>query len=198
MRSKGFTVVELAIVAGIMVMLTAAVFANFPKFNRELTVRREANKLALALRKAQTYALAVREFNSTYADDPFCTTPPVRFPPYGVSFAISDNKKYLIFGDVNCDNAYAPSSNEKVEVFNLAREVWIQSLTGYGPTCLSGCSLNEANAVYKRPAPTVILSGRNGIDIYDELDRIEITLSIPSEGLSKKVIIRTTGQVSIE
>lgn len=194
MSRKGFTVVELVIVSGIITILTAVVFANFPKFNRELAVRRDANKLALVLRKAQSYALAVREFNSAYADDPFCDTPPVRFPPYGVSFAISDNQKYFIFGDANCDDVYTPAGNEKVEVFNLAREVKIQSLTGYSPSCLSGCSLNEANAVYQRPAPTVILSGSGGAD----LDRIEITLYIPGEGLSKRVIIRTTGQVSIE
>ena len=65
----GFSVIELTIVAAIIGLITAITLANFPKFNRELALRREANKLALALRKSQTYALAVREFNFSYTDE---------------------------------------------------------------------------------------------------------------------------------
>ena len=199
MRHKGFTLLELAVVTSIMVMLTAVVFANFPKFNRMLTVRREADKLTLALRKAQAYALAVREFNPAYADDPFCENPPVRFPPYGVSFSMADNKKYLIFGDADCNDIYTAGSNEQVEVFTLAREVVIKSLRGYDSfACSLGCAFDQANATYQRPAPSVILSGKTGGTNYSDLDRIEIVLEMPGQNLSRKIILRTTGDVSIE
>lgn len=213
MRRKGFTVVELAIVSGIIVAITAITFANFPKFNRTLILSREINKLALVLRKSQSYALAVREFNSTYADDPFCTTPPIRFPPYGVSFSMTagsspdlrNNKTYIIFGDVNCTSLSASpfgynsaGIDERVETFSMSAETQIQSIFGYGTACPSGCSLSHADAVYQRPAPTVVLIGENSGTYVTFNDRLEITLQIPNQNLSKKVVLRTSGQVSIE
>lgn len=208
MKRRAFTLIEVVIVSGIIVALTSVVFANFPQFGRTLALRRETNKLALILRKSQAHALAVREFNSTYADDPFCAAPPVRFPPYGISLSMTvggagdarDNNTYIIFGDANCTNLYtvtlADGSNEQVEVFDMANGIIIQSLTGYGIPCLAGCSLSDANIVYQRPAPTVILSG-NGSTLAN-LDRIEIILGVANSSLSERIIVRTTGQVSIE
>jgi prepilin-type N-terminal cleavage/methylation domain-containing protein len=215
MEKRGFTVIELSVVVGIMTMLTAVVFSNFPKFNRQLAVQREANKLAIILRKAQSFALAVREFDASNTDDPFCENPPVRFPPYGVSFSMvsggpgdaRNNKTYVIFGDINCSSmppsvtdAYTVTDLEEVEVIRMSREVAIKSLTGYNASDCLGCALSKADATYQRPAPSVVLNGRTlfGGLLISDLDRIEIVLEIPGENLSRTVVIQTTGQVSVE
>ena len=217
MEKRGFTIVELSIVAAIIAAISAIAFANFPKFNRELALRREANKLALALRKSQSFALAVREFHqidATYKDDPSCSIPPVAYPPYGVSLSMNaeaspdvrNNKTYIIFGDTNCSSLSAiPISgydaspiNEQVETFNMAGEVQIASIFGYGTACSGGCSLTRADAVYQRPAPTVVLIGLKGGTFVNLDNRIEINLTVPNQNLTAKVVLRPTGQVSIE
>jgi len=205
----GFTLLELVVVAGIIVILTAVTLANFSGFRSDLALQREANKISLVLRKAQTFALAVREFNSgpSYNDDPFCVRPPVRFPPYGVSFSTiagaggdrRSSQTYIIFGDSSCDTSYtAGGNNEEVEVFNIGNGVKITSIAGKGGVCAGGCDLTSAHAVYQRPAPTVVLSGSSNGAPVSGLSSIEVILEIPGQGLLKKVIITVTGQVSVE
>ena len=91
---------EVVVVLGIMVIVVGMMLANFPRFRENLSIEREGSKLVLALRKAQSYALGVREFSApgiTLNDDPFCTTPPVKFPGYGVFIDTSLDKEYIIF-----------------------------------------------------------------------------------------------------
>ena len=46
----GFTLLELVVVAGIIVILTAVTLANFSGFRSDLALQREANKISLILR----------------------------------------------------------------------------------------------------------------------------------------------------
>jgi len=172
--------------------------ANFPRFNKQIAVDREAGKLALALRKAQSYALAVRDFNNPlFADDPFCLTPPVRFPGYGLFIDLAEKSHYFIYGDIDCstDHVSGLAEEEIVETVNFEGRVLISDIIGFSPgLCGGGCSdLTEASVLYVRPGPAIFI--RSGGADYNY---VEIIVSSSDGSVTKKVVARFTGQVSIE
>jgi len=194
-KARGFTLIEVVVVIGVMAIISSLMLANFPRFNKQISVEREASKLALSLRKAQSYALAVREFNPAFNDDPFCVSPPVKFPGYGIFFKISDPARYFNYGDVNCDKYYGdPMIEEAVEIINIEGNVKFFKIKGYDAViCSGGCDLDELSILYIRPGPTIVIKG-NGISY----NFIEIYLRSSDGAVSKKVVVRSTGQVSIE
>lgn len=199
-KTKGFTLIEVVVVIGVMAIISSLMLANFPRFNKQISVEREAGKLALSFRKVQSYALAVREFGPTppFNDYPFCDDPtklPVKFPGYGLFFKASDPTHYFIYGDINCSRYYENTlPEEAVEMINIEGNVKVFSIKGYdAAVCLGGCDLNELSILYVRPGPTILIKS-SGVDY----NFIEIYLRSSDGAVSKKVVIRSTGQVSIE
>src|SRR3989344_3760662 len=113
-QKQGFSLVEMVVVLGAMVMVMTLTLANFPKIKEQIALTLATRELALTIRKAQSYAIAVREFNSSFPVN-LCNSGydvsqgSVMFPPYGIAVAKqndgNDNDKftYSIFGDINCD-----------------------------------------------------------------------------------------------
>lgn len=192
---RGFTLIELIVVIGVTAVIASLLLANFPRFSRQIAVEREAGKLALALRRAQSYALAVREFNSAFNDDPFCTDPPVRFPGYGVFFDLSDPTHYLIYGDASCSKYYESLPwEETTESALLDGKIYLLSIKGYDAgACSLGCDLNELSILYVRPDPAIWIRGEGA-----DYNYAEIVLSSSDGTVTKKVVAWSTGQVSIE
>ncbi len=194
-KARGFTLIEVVVVIGVMAIISSLMLANFPRFNKQISVEREASKLALSLRKAQSYALAVREFSPVFNDDPFCTNPPVKFPGYGLFFKLSDPAHYFIYGDINCSKYYENTlPEEAVEMINIEGNIKVFSIKGYdAAVCSGGCDLNELSILYVRPGPTILIKS-SGVDY----NFTEIYLRSSDGAVSKKVVVRSTGQVSIE
>lgn len=194
-RRFGFTLIELVVVVGVIAIVSSLMLANFPRFNKQIAVEREAAKLALALRNAQSFALAVREFNPAFNDDPFCLNTPVRFPGYGLFVSESNPSRYFIYGDVNCSRYYESAPNEEIaESAGIEGQILISSIVGFdAAVCAGGCELDEVSVLYVRPGPSIwIRSG--GVDY----NAVEFTLSSSDGSIQKKVVARFTGQVSIE
>src|SRR3989344_3052674 len=195
MHRRAFTLIEVVGVIGVMAIISSGMLAHFPRFNKQIAAEREARKLVLALRKAQFYALAVREFNPTFNDDPFCVNPPVRFPGYGLFLSIADQSRYFIYGDVSCSKYYESSPVEEIaEAANFESKISITSIKGFDASiCAAGCELDEISVLYVRPGPTTrIRSG--GVDY----NYAEFVLSSSDGSVQKKIVARFTGQVSVE
>ncbi|OGF87215.1 hypothetical protein A3B19_03190 [Candidatus Giovannonibacteria bacterium RIFCSPLOWO2_01_FULL_46_32] len=194
-RFPGFTLIEVVVVLGVMGLISSLMLANFPRFQRQLAVEREASKLALSLRKAQSYALAVREFNSSFNDDPYCQNPPVKFPGYGLFFSMADKTHYFIYGDANCTKYYDSAPiEETVESILIESKASIGWLRGFDAgICSSGCDLTELSILYVRPGPAIFIKG-----IGADYNYAEVRLDSADGTVSKKVVVRSTGQISVE
>lgn len=192
---RGFTLIEVVVVIGVISIIASLMLANFPRFNKQIAVEREAAKIALSLRKAQSYALAVREFNATFNDDPFCVNPPVKFPGYGIFLSLADPAEYFVYGDANCSKYYESSPiEEAVEEVKMESGTRLTAIKGYdAAVCSGGCDLAGLSVLYVRPGPTTILKD-NGIDY----SHAEVTLKSADGAVQKKVVVRITGQVSVE
>lgn len=186
--ARGFTLIEVVVVIGVIAFIATITLISFPQFSERVGIEQEAGKLVLALRKAQSYALAVREFQPGSS----------LFPAYGVNVSMNNPLQYIIFGDPNVTNRFENFLNEAVETVAVEKRVSISRICGNSQSIPQGsCALSSADIVYVRPAPTIVLTGvDSGISaLYND---IKVILRSFDGSIEKNVIIWSTGQISIE
>lgn len=117
MNNKAFTLIELLVVTSIIALLTALILPNYRAGNQSLALQRSAHKLAQDLRRAQEMALSSQEFNGEVPQG------------YGIYFDISDPARYVLFADLNNDQAYTVLLDGVVEDVLLEKQAEIGSLS---------------------------------------------------------------------
>lgn len=182
---KGFTLIELIVVIGIFITITTLILANYTGFSDRLSLKRTVQEIALSIRQAQSYGLAVREFG----------TGTNQFPGYGIYFQESVPDTYKFFADVNNNKIYdGDSSGELVQIYKIQTSSRIFDICGNRNTSPPGtCDVPTLNAVYLRPEPSVTLRTTAGISFSD----VEIIIRSP-KGLEKKIVLWISGQISVE
>ncbi|OGF74443.1 hypothetical protein A3J56_00400 [Candidatus Giovannonibacteria bacterium RIFCSPHIGHO2_02_FULL_46_20] len=190
--SRGFTLVELVVVIGIVSLISTVTLANFPNFRDRIALNKESGKVAAALRNAQSFSLGVRQFASFPGPQGACDEVfQSNFPSYGVSFTAGDSAYYL-FGDVNC-NVGRDEGAEEVESFILEGGVRIQEICVDIDDETPTCGVPWTDVVYARPFPQVKISSEAGSHAS-----VQLNLQSRDGATGRHVIIRNTGQVSVE
>jgi len=115
---NGFTVMELMVVAGIMVLLLTLTIANFQGFEKTQVLDTEADKLVSVIRQAQIWALTGQ------------TSDNVRYS-YGIHLEecnALETCEYIFFKDIDKDYIY--NQNESITSGNYAfiKGVYIDSV----------------------------------------------------------------------
>jgi prepilin-type N-terminal cleavage/methylation domain-containing protein len=182
----GFTIVELIVTTSILVIVTTLIFANYPKFRENVSLKKTAQETALAVRQAQTYGLGVREFQQGTGI----------FPGYGVHFDIASPDSFILFADLNGNNAYDEVlPKEDVESFKIQTGEKISDLCVKVKMFPPGtCSFDAMDIIFFRPKPTVIIKADNSD--YSDFDA-EIKIVSPG-GQIKTIVILSSGQISVE
>lgn len=157
-KERGFTLVELVVVVGIMSVIMLLVFFNSKRFNDDLNLRTAATEISLALRQAQNFGISVRESSSGSAT--FTS-------PYGTAFDLSNPTYAFIYSDTNNDRAYngtlaCTGSDECREKFLMRGGIKVSrlcavALSGGLPNCFSGNSLRYMTLTYVRPNPEPVI-----------------------------------------
>ncbi len=209
---KGMTMVELVTVLAIVALVSGVLIFNYSKFRNDVTVRGLSQEVALAIRKAQTYATSVRSIEGMGAS----TT---SFPGYGISFSVnrddsSDSSapskmQFILFAEIPDDSGLtdgmyndggscgAPEQkNECLEKFTINSPDRIVKL------CIEGrdCNINDQaiDIVFARPAPDAVICSLNGGSCdADRPSYIEVVLESPS-GTQKTISVWNTGQISVQ
>lgn len=119
-KQDGFTLVEISVSMLIIGLMSTIVLANYNLGRRQGALNRSAQRLAVAIRQAQNYALFSRVGSK-------CGTPP---GGYGV-YIISDSQ-YTIFGDCDGNRAYTLSNDadDLVSAINVESNAVIKSGIG--------------------------------------------------------------------
>lgn len=192
---KGFTAFELVIAVSIVVFLSALILADFPLFGRSLTIEREAQLIALALRDTEIRAVAVRK-------DPLGGF----FTPFGVHFNVATPRQYLIFSDLNLnagDESDFYDTGEELETITLSQRAKIKRICMKVKSPPEDCTIEELSITFRRPAPTievrgvgVVVGGPPPVPLGE--GDFEIEVATDDESLKRCVVIWTTGAISIE
>ena len=182
---RGFTLVELVVTISIFVVVSTLVFANYPKFKSQLSLKKTSQEIAFAVREAQVYSLSVKSYDNNFNIG------------YGVHFDKNKSSNVILFADV--DNSKEYNNGDKiVKEYAIQTNISIISLCGNENNPPTSCELSKLNAVYLRPNPIINLSGRSGDDsLVSNLSDIEIIISSSGE-ITKKIIIWVSGQITIE
>lgn len=185
----GFTLVELLVVVFIMVMVASVVLVQNSRSQSDLVLTNDAYEVALAIREAQSFGVAVREAQTGTQFD----------VGYGVYFDAADPATAVAFNDLNKDQFYDPGDAELMQSsVTLSDDNVIVDfcgvLPGGGEECASG-SLQELHITFVRPDPDANIIGMPGEAVYQEA---RITLSSPEAPTPRTVRVFATGQIAIE
>jgi len=170
-NNKGFTIIELVVTTSILVIITTLIFANYPKFRENISLKKTAQEIALAVRQAQTYGLGVREFQPGTGI----------FPGYGVHF-VKNSDSFILFADVNGNNI--------IESFKIQTGETISDL------CVNttSCGHNTIDIIFFRPKPLVTIKADGS---SSGISDAEIKIISPG-GQIKTIVILSSGQISVK
>ena len=69
-ENGGFSLIEIMVVVGILVIINTMIFASYPEFSQKLSLKRTSEEVALIVRQAQSYALGIKK-SALGSDDYF-------------------------------------------------------------------------------------------------------------------------------
>ncbi len=177
---KGFSLIEFLVTMSIFTVISMALFINYPQFKGKVALKKTVQEVALSIRQAQVYGLAVREFGiGTNV-----------FPGYGVNFDISggDANSFVLFADVDQNNLYG-GAGEDVEQYVIQTGDRIYEL------CANNCltPIDSLNIIFLRPNPIVTLTEDGSMTFSNA------QIKIRSQGGEERFItVWATGQVSVK
>jgi len=168
---KSFTLVELLVVSGIILLISAIIFPNYRVGEQEFALQRSAHKLSQDLRRAEELALSAKAYPGDH---------PNFKGGYGVNFQINSTS-YTLFADLNDNKVFDPGEDlgEDLGTINLEEKVKI-----------SGLSASPLNVVFLSPDPQVFVSGNFPA---------QITISLETDSTKNKIIkVNQAGLIAIQ
>ena len=204
-KLAGFTLVELVVSIGIIILISSMILFNAPKFNRTMALNRAAREVASTLRLAQARATQVRAVGGVFPKN------------YGVQFNtdVSKNNEFTIFSDSVDETCTAGVGNNHYDsactgttekdtaiTFKLGGGIKISRLAGPNlPLAECPAGTNEystLNVLFFRPDPSITVTcGPN--ELVGTSGAFRIYVKSPDGSLpEKEVHVWLTGQISVK
>ncbi len=203
--TPGFTIIELIVVISIMVVVTTVVLYNYQNFNSTTLVTNYAYEVAFAVKEAQVYGLSVLGGGSSASFQ----------RGYGVHFDSASlggrPASFTLFADIPVAGSNSPVGNgffdnntesPPVKTYSFAGNYRVLSFCGFSSSNSSNCGTlanpnQSLDITFVRPNPDAIINMKNGNQLYQNLSKAEITIISPN-GSTKKIVVYSTGQISIQ
>ncbi len=183
--SAGFTLVELMVVSAIFMVLSSVVLSANTRFGNRVVLQNLAHEMALTVREAQVYGIAVRRFSGTNFD--------VGYGMYFVPSSGGSQTIYQLFGDVIANGVY--DAGETVRTITLAGGYSIVDICARdASSSIETCGLPAIHIIFYRPEPDAII--RRGAGPVTD-DRARIVLESP-RGSRAEVIVESSGQIAVQ
>ena len=185
-KKNGFTLMELLIVAVVIIILTAAVLANYKSGYRQLVLQRAVYKLGQDIRRVQSMAgleeAGCKKFGGDFH---------VNYQ-YGYGISLSKNppaekKKYILFADCDGSLKYNLGNDEIIETIEFEKGVETKNLSP---------GRNNLDIVFVPPDPSVYIN-EEGIGVPPNL--AIITICLEKDTLkTKTVAVNKAGLIDID
>lgn len=196
---RGFTLIELLVVTGVIVVVSAVVLANQNRFGGQVLLQNFAYDVALSIRQAQVYGLAVVRVGSG-AGSSFSAS-------YGMHFDSSStnnlNKKYNLFADTNKNGLWETGEDVAPSPYNIGRGYLISKLcspAGTDINCTSGTVVPKLDIMFIRPEPDALISADSLSCISSAANckaSARIVLKSP-RGDTMSVSVQANGQIAVD
>ncbi len=207
---RGFTMVEMLVSLGIILIITSIVLLGQDRFNKNLVLVDTAYTVAFTLRQAQTFALSSRKFQTT------------QNAGYGVHFTKGSFTSYTLFADTvpsapgNGQGGLCPGhvaqtglesrpgnceyngSAELVTTYNLNHGFKVSGFCGFPKVGLQQCiigDLDELHISFLRPNTQAVMLGERAGSLV-ELTSAKIYITSP-DGENRCVNVSKVGQIAV-
>lgn len=208
-KSKGMTLIELMVVLAIFVLVTGLTIFDYSQFRTSVSLQNLADDISLAIRRAQNYAIGVRntnqQFYGTYGIH-FATSPTTNFPLLGSS------KSFALFADSNKDGVYTPGTatsctfdpnvgtlNECIDLLTITSSDQIIAICpdNNGITCEAAgyTNTNKVSIFFTRPNPEAAIYV-NGSTTPS--GAVTIKIQNTQSQSTKFITVTSTGQMSVK
>jgi prepilin-type N-terminal cleavage/methylation domain-containing protein len=196
---RGFTIVELLVTLGIVVLVTGIVMLRYSSFNSSVLLTSQAYLTAFDVREAQSLAISVRGNSNQFREE------------YGLYFNMADPNEYLLFQDNEANGDHSPAR------FNAGEEIGVPYKVDSRFTILNICGTNgTSRTCYTDDPETADESIDSGFDdvaisfkrpdfdarFYSpdksNMQMVEIHIGNEDSVIIKKVVVYSSGQISIE
>lgn len=181
--TAGFTLIELLLVTGIFVLLSTVVLSSNARFGNHIVLQNLAHDIALSVRQAQVYGIAVRGATGGVFD-----------AGYGIYFQLSSPNTYVLFSDSTTKNG-SYDGGETVRATTIAPGYRITNLciTPLG-SVVEQCGRTRLDIVFNRPEPDALIRS-NGLVTLNQRARIQLT---SNAGFTADIIVDATGQMYVQ
>ena len=180
---KGFTLIEMLVVVAIMMIVSTVVLANNGRFGGQAILQNIAYEIALTIRQAQVYSIAVRMRSSSTGEGEYPAA-------YGMHFTESDPRTFYLFAEDDLNGVYLQSEDTLIQDYSIRPGYRIVRLCD--ETLCAGASVENLDVSFRRPHPDAwIFTGRG------QQTRGCIELRSP-RGDTKAVVITINGQIEVK
>jgi Tfp pilus assembly protein FimT len=179
-NNKGFTVLELMIVIGIMVMMLVLTVPNFKSFDRSQVLEAEADKLFSILRQAQIWALTGQTVGATRYN----------FGAYFLKCASAPGCNYVFFKDaLGGDKTYDAGEAYGLGSITISKGVYVSNIKKG-----SDAGRTSLNIIFEVPTGKVYFDG-----VAAAGTTVEITLTSSLSGRSRIISVNgDSGQINMQ
>ena len=169
---KGFNLVEMLIVLGVVIFLSAVILPAYGPMRAKFALLRSAYQLAQDIKIAREMAISARV---TAGGIP---------PGYGV-YLVEGNSNYVIYIDTNGNKKFNAGGDGKFKDADLENKVYIQDISGSTPKV----SIN-----FTGPDPNVSIDGSP----IPATIPATVTLGLEGSGETKNIYINGVGLIYVE
>jgi prepilin-type N-terminal cleavage/methylation domain-containing protein len=180
--SKGFTLFELLAVMAVFILLTSITIASDSRFGGRVALEAVAYDIALSIREAQIYGVAVRRTSAGSFN-----------VGYGMHF--TPGTGYELYADLNGDG-----------IRDVGETVKATTMSGYTISSLcapevTGCDRTRLDLLFRRPEPDACIGATgaatlSGTQCISGIPNSVITIT-SSRGGTATVVVESTGQISV-
>ena len=202
--ARGFTLIEMLAVLGIIIVITGLVLANYSRFGGTVILQNLAYEIALTARQSQVYGISV-----------LGSTTPARVVfagGYGVHFSAPANVRsaartsYVLFADIPAFlNGKYDGGAELVQSLKLLTGYRVENL--YTTDGGAERSVTSLDITFRRPEPDAYITKNNDALTFNskgELtdgsalqDSARIEIASP-KGNTMNIVVEANGQIAIK
>ncbi len=168
----------------VFVILTGVVLANNSRFGNRIVLQNLAHDIALSIREAQIYGIAVKRYGTNQFDT-----------GYGMHFAPGNS--YELFADVNQNGIW--DSGETVKSTTIAAGYQISTICSPD----SNCGADRLDILFRRPEPDACISTSGTVTLNSQqlctsaLTRATITVTSNRDDHAT-IVVESSGQISVQ
>ena len=209
--NRGLTLIELIVVISIFLVITSTVIFDYGNFKSNVSLQNLTDDIALAIRKAQSFAIGARAVDTSSGTADFSRSYGVHFSTDSTTVGTLDSstKSFLMFSADPSNKEYDNSTstgacgdstqNNCIEAFNITTSDYIKEIWIDGVLQSPGATLD---IIFSRPNPRAYFCFRPTMSSSCvSASYVQVKISngqLLDKEKTKIISVQNTGQISIQ